>query len=174
MYIYYSISQKAILLQSSDPHNRKTVMDLVRIKGRRIFPVGRLDKDTTGLLLLTDDGDFAYALTHPKHGVKKTYEVIVSGNLSAQKIQRLQQGVYIDSYKTAGAYVKVLKRSRTHQKVIIKIHEGKKRQVRRMFLAVGCTVRDLKRTKYANLTLAGVGEGAYRFLNQEEVQKIKG
>ena len=157
-----------------DERGRPTVMTLVADLPDSIYPVGRLDLETEGLLLFTNDGDFAYRLLHPSHEIEKTYLVCVSGIPSDAAVQRLRQGVTIPSGKTAPARVKRLKTSRdeasTQFEVVI--HEGKKRQVRLMFKAVGHPVIRLKRTQIGNLRLGNLPQGQHRFLTESEITAL--
>lgn len=156
---------------AKDQFNRKTVLDLINIK-ERIYPVGRLDYNTSGLLLLTDDGDLAYKLMHPKYQIYKTYEATVKGRISIEKINQLKTGVIIDEYKTAPAKVKLLIKNEISI-VQISIHEGKNRQVRKMFDSVGHNVIKLKRISFGNINLDGLNEGQWKYLTEEEIKFLK-
>ena len=157
-----------------DERKRPTVMNLVAALPDSIYPVGRLDLETEGLLLFTNDGSFAYRLLHPSHEIEKTYLVWVNGIPNETAVQRLRQGVTIPSGQTAPAKVKRLKTSRddasTQFEVVI--HEGKKRQVRLMFKAVGHSVIRLKRTRIGNLGLGNLAQGQYRFLTASEITAL--
>ena len=143
-----------------------TVMDYIKIK-ERVFPVGRLDKDTTGLLLLTNDGDFANEITHPSNEIKKTYLVGLFTDIDETKLKKLEQGVMLEDGKTAPAKVKIL-----HEKLVeVEIHEGKNRIIRRMFRAIGYEVNFLKRVKIGKLNLGELPEGRYAFLNIKPGEK---
>lgn len=158
----------------SDQRDRPTVMDLVTDLSDTIYPVGRLDLETEGLLLFTDDGDFAYRLLHPSHEIEKTYIAWVQGIPRDDAIQRLRQGVTIPSGKTSPAKVKRLKASRDGKSTEfeVTIHEGKKRQIRMMFKAVGHQVIRLKRTRIGTLKLGKLPSGAYRLLTSEEISEL--
>lgn len=157
----------------SDDKGRDTVMDLVADIPVRIYPVGRLDYDTEGLLLMTNDGDLTYRITHPKNNVEKTYVAEVTGNISMNTLNALRNGVYLDGTKTAPAKVEVIGATRYGTKLEITIHEGKNRQVRRMFEGVGCIVKKLKRTKEGGLILGHVPLGHWRKLTESEVNMLK-
>ena len=157
----------------SDDKGRNTVMDLVADIPVRIYPVGRLDYDTEGLLLMTNDGDLTYRITHPKNNVEKTYIAEVTGNISMNTLLQLRNGVYLDGVKTSPAKVEVIGATRFGTKLEITIHEGKNRQVRRMFEAVGCIVKKLKRTREAGLILGHVPLGHWRKLTEAEVNMLK-
>jgi 23S rRNA pseudouridine2605 synthase len=154
-----------------DTRGRATVMELISEEGR-LFPVGRLDRDTRGLLLISNDGYLAHKLLHPSRGVEKTYVVRASGDLSTQSLSRLRKGIPLEEGTTAAAKVKVLGQDAQGCLVEMTIHEGRKRQVRRMCAAVGLQVVDLIRTRFGPLDLKGVGEGSYRPLSEEEVRSL--
>ncbi|MGB9791260.1 MAG: pseudouridine synthase [Thermacetogeniaceae bacterium] len=157
-----------------DPQGRPKVVDLVRLPGVRLFPVGRLDYQTSGLLLLTNDGELAYLLTHPKFGIWKTYHAVVKGVPSRKDLDVLRRGVPLPEGKTSPARVKILKvLSEEHALLEISLREGKKRQVRKMCSFVGHPVVDLKRVKLGFLTLDGLRPGEYRFLSEQEIEKLK-
>ena len=157
----------------NDDKDRATVADLVADIPERLFPVGRLDYNTTGLLLMTNDGDLTYRLTHPKHEVYKTYVAVVSGVLSDARIARLRRGVDIGGFVTSPAKVRVLRQNRKSTVVEISIHEGKNRQVRKMFSAVGNKVQSLERVAIGDIRLGHLQEGHYRKLTQQEIQYLK-
>jgi 23S rRNA pseudouridine2605 synthase len=155
-----------------DTHGRQTVVDLVGAD-RRLFPVGRLDADTTGLLLLTNDGDLAARLMHPRHGVEKTYEATVRGTVTAETGAALAAGIVLDGRRTAPARVRVLHASGRQSVVEIVLHEGRKRQVRRMLEAVGHPVLSLHRSAYAGLRLGSLAPGASRPLRPAELELLR-
>ena len=157
---------------AKDPHNRPTVLDLVADVPYRVFPVGRLDYETEGLLLLTNDGEFAYRMTHPKFKMMKTYVAVVQGVLTPERLDMLQNGVQLEDGKTGPAKVRILRKENHKTVVEISIHEGKNRQVRRMFKAVKNPVLELKRISVGTLTLKGVNLGEYRYLNDDELKKV--
>ncbi|MDD3392842.1 MAG: pseudouridine synthase [Bacilli bacterium] len=164
---------RGVISSVSDDKGRKTVIDLITTK-ERIYPVGRLDYDTTGLLLLTNDGFLANALTHPKNEIEKVYVAKVKGIINSDKLKCLRQGLVIDGYKTAKAKVKISKYDKKTLMSIIEItiHEGKNHQVKKMFEAVGCEVVKLKRESLSFLNLSGLNSGEYRYLNPKEVKKL--
>ena len=157
----------------SDDRERDTVMDLVADVDARIFPVGRLDYNTSGMLIMTNDGDFAYKLTHPKHEMPKTYRALVSGVLSDEKCGRLERGVAIGGFRTSPAKVKIVRGLSNATLVDITIHEGKNRQVRKMFRAVGNPVKQLQRIAIGDIRLGRLAEGHYRKLTREEIEYLK-
>jgi 23S rRNA pseudouridine2605 synthase len=155
-----------------DTHGRPTVIDLVGAENR-LFPIGRLDAGTTGLLLLTNDGDLAARLMHPRHGVEKTYEATVVGAVSDDTATRLADGIELDGKRTAPARVRVLRASGRQSVVEIVLHEGRKRQVRRMFEEVGHHVLGLHRSAYAGLRLGTLASGVSRPLLPHEVELLR-
>jgi len=154
---------------ASDPQGRPTVVQFVDEVPERIVPVGRLDADTTGALLLTNDGALAHRLAHPRYGVEKVYEADVDGQPSAEAIQRLETGIELDDGVTAPAQARVLQPSR----IELTLHEGRKHQVKRMCLAIGHPVRRLHRARYAGLTLEGLEPGQWRELEPSEVKRLR-
>jgi len=157
----------------SDPEGRPTVLNLLKGLKVRVYPVGRLDYNTEGLLLLTNDGDFAHLVTHPKHEFPKTYRAKVKGVLEDRQIAELEAGVHLDDGRTAPAKLKKVSKEEANSWLEITIHEGKKRQVRRMFDRVGHSVIKLKRIRTGNLLLGDLPEGVFRYLTPEEVQALK-
>ena len=157
----------------SDDKERPTVMDLVKDVEARIFPVGRLDYNTSGMLIMTNDGDFAYKLTHPKHELTKTYRARVAGILSTEKIWKLRNGVDIGGYVTKKAQVDLVKGLPRSTVIDITIHEGKNRQVRKMCRAVGNNVQELERIAIGNIKLGRLAVGHYRKLTREEIEYLK-
>lgn len=164
---------KGCVTTVKDDLGRKTVMDFVDIKAR-LFPVGRLDYDTEGLLILTNDGDVANKLTHPKNNVEKVYVARLSGSLTEAERQTLERGVEIDGRKTMPAKVKILAKDEHHTRVEVTITEGRNRQVKKMFESVGKEVEFLKRIAEGELRLGGLQRGKYRFLNDREIEYLKG
>lgn len=157
----------------SDPQGRKTVMDLLKGVKERVYPVGRLDYGTEGLLILTNDGDFAYKSTHPRHQVNKTYIAEVEGIPSNEALRKLRDGVMLDGRLTSPADVKILKQKKRSAVLKITIHEGRNRQVRRMCEAVGHPVLFLKRISIGGLRLGNLKPGEWRYLTASELKKIE-
>ncbi len=157
----------------SDDKGRPTVLDLVSDVPARIYPVGRLDYDTEGLLLLTNDGDLTFKLTHPKNNIEKTYVAEVTGNINMDTLNKLRRGVVIDGVKTSPAVVEVIGATRLGTKLEITIHEGRNRQVRKMFESCGCLVKRLERIKEAGLNLGHLPRGKWRKLSESEVNMLK-
>lgn len=166
---------RGIVTTLHDPEGRKTVASLLPDISERIYPVGRLDYNTEGLLLMTNDGELTHALTHPSHEIDKTYRAKVLGRPPEEKLDRLRAGIKLEDGLTAPAKVNTVEydREKDLTTVEIVISEGRNRQVRRMFEAIGHPVRQLKRVKFAFLTLMGVRRGAYRHLEADEVETLK-
>jgi 23S rRNA pseudouridine2605 synthase len=158
----------------SDPHAERTVLDLVKDEKAFLYPVGRLDVDTAGLLMLTNDGEFTKLLTHPSHEIDKTYLAVVSGRVQAHTLDRLGRGVRLEDGQTAPARARLVAYSRDGDAstVEIVIHEGRKRQVRRMFEATGHKVQRLTRTRLGTLDLRGLAEGHSRRLTRKEIGEL--
>jgi 23S rRNA pseudouridine2605 synthase len=156
-----------VLTTASDPHRRPTVVELVPGEPR-VVPVGRLDADTTGALLLTNDGELAHRLAHPRYGVEKTYVAEVESDPDESALQRLRDGIELDDGPTAPARARLLGRGR----VELVLHEGRKHQVKRMLAAVGHPVTRLHRSAYAGVTLEGLEPGACRELEPSEVERL--
>jgi 23S rRNA pseudouridine2605 synthase len=159
---------RGVVTTAKDPQGRPTVVELVPPEPR-VVPVGRLDADTTGLLLLTNDGPLAHRLAHPRYGIEKTYQAEIGGDPDERTLQRLREGIELDDGRTAPAKVR---RSGPHTVELV-IHEGRNRQVKRMLEAVGHPVRSLHRSGYAGLTLRGLEPGAYRELTAREVARLR-
>jgi 23S rRNA pseudouridine2605 synthase len=155
-----------------DQFSRNTVVDLIKGVKERIYPVGRLDYDTSGLLLLTNDGDFAFRLTHPKHEMKKTYIAEMEGVPDSNDIESFQNGLRIEDYVTSPAELTVLEKKKSSSMVKVVIHEGKNRQVRKMCDAIGHPVISLKRIAIGDLYLKGLPEGQWRYLKEEEIKML--
>jgi pseudouridine synthase len=156
---------------SSDEYNRKTVMDLVRSKSR-LFPVGRLDKESRGLLLMTDDGDLAYRLTHPKFHVPRVYQLRLNKPLQERDRRKLERGIALEEGMTAPCKISV-RESQGSQSIQITLHQGWKRQIRRMFARVGYRVIFLKRTRMGPLHIGKLEEGLWRSLTRKEVEQLR-
>lgn len=170
-YEYYLLYKpREVISSAKDEVGRKTVIDLINTS-ERIYPIGRLDYDTTGLILLTNDGTLTNKLTHPSSKIEKTYIAKVEGLVSGYAIKKLREGVIIDGRKTARAKVKLKSTDKKNNKSLVEItiHEGRNHQVRKMFEALGYQVLKLKREKYANLDLRGLKPGEYRKLSNKEI-----
>ncbi|WP_080845402.1 23S rRNA pseudouridine(2605) synthase RluB [Cytobacillus gottheilii] len=166
---------RGVLSAVSDDKGRKVVTDYFQQIEQRIYPVGRLDYETSGLLLLTNDGEFANLLMHPRSEIEKVYVAKVKGIPSKESLKSLQKGIRLEDGKTAPAKSKLLSMDKKKQTAIVEliIHEGKNRQVRRMFEAIGHNVLKLKRERYATLTLEGLSPGDGRELTAHEVKQLR-
>ena len=165
---------KGCVTTMKDDKGRKTVYSYLEdLNIPHLVPVGRLDYDTEGLLLLTNDGELVHALTHPSHEVPKTYIVKVEGEVLEHKLAQLRKGVVIDGVKTAKAKVKLIEFKDNISRFEMTIHEGRNRQIRKMFEAVGEEVIFLKRVSVGNVRLGGLARGTYRYLNDDEIEYLK-
>lgn len=174
-FVYYLFYKpRGVISAVTDDKGRKVVVDYFTDVTERIFPVGRLDYDTSGLLLLTNDGDFSQKLTHPRHEVAKTYVAKVKGFATKQELKPLAKGIMLEGRKTAPAQFAILSTDRTTQTSIVEltIHEGRNHQVKKMLEAVGLPVTKLKRERYGTLDLRGLQPGQYRDLSKREIQQL--
>lgn len=165
---------KGVITSLSDPEGRDTIIQYVKDIKERIYPVGRLDYNTEGLLLLTNDGELAQGLMHPSQLVGKTYEVKIRARVLDSHLTEIAQGVSLEDGMTAPAEVVDYGFDGKYTTIEITIHEGRNRQVRRMFEHFGYRIHNLKRIRYASLTLSGVKRGSYRDLTREEILLLKG
>ena len=174
--LYYIMlnKPKGYISTADDERGRRTVTELVEDLEARLYPVGRLDYDSEGLLFLTNDGDFTFRMTHPGNKVKKKYQVVVSGIPQYEDIQKLRKGVDIGDYVTAPAQVTLAKEQERTAQLNITIHEGKNRQVRRMCEAVGYPVLRLKRVNIGGVPLGNLPTGKWRHLTEAELKKLTG
>lgn len=167
---YYILNKpKGYICSVSDEKGRKTVMDLMPAGVGRIYPVGRLDYDSEGLLIMTTDGELAQKLTHPSHEVPKTYLVKIEGTLTENDLNPIRSGIEIEGYVTKKCKAHIVETNKLYTKVHITITEGKNREIRKMFSAIGKEVSLLKRIKIGEITLRGIDRGAYRKLSPQEV-----
>ncbi len=164
---------KEIVTTTDDPEGRTTVMDLVKEKKTRLFPVGRLDYDAEGLILLTSDGGLAHRLTHPSFHVPRTYWVKVKGKPGREEIQKLSRGVQLEDGPTAPCLIKAVKETVGNSWLEMVLYEGRNRQVKRMWEKAGFPVLKLKRVAFAGLSLGTLKPGEYRLLRPEEVEKLR-
>lgn len=172
--VYVAVNKPLGYITSmDDDRDRATVAELVADIPERLFPVGRLDYNTTGLLIMTNDGQLTYTLTHPKHEVYKTYVAKVAGVISDARLAKLRRGVDIGGFVTSPAKVRLIKQMPRYAVVEIKIREGKNRQVRKMFAAVGNKVQELQRTEIGDIKLGRLMEGHYRKLTKQEIDYLK-
>ena len=173
-YDYYAMNKpKGYVCTVKDDKGRKTVMDLLPPGIQRVVPVGRLDYDTEGLLLFTNDGELTNKLTHPKNGVYKTYLVKVESYIPDEALKTLSRGVELDGKYTNPCKVKLIERNKLGTKLHVSINEGRNRQVRRMFEAIGFDIDFLKRISIGELTVSGLDRGDVRKLNKREIESLK-
>ena len=163
---------KGVICTVSDDRGRKTVMDYLPAQTARLFPVGRLDYETEGLLILTNDGDLAYRLTHPMHEVPKTYMARIEGTMTEKDLNRIRSGIELDGVMTKKCKAHIVETNKAYTKVHITITEGRNRQVRRMFEAIGRNVEFLKRVSIGKLKLTGLDRGETRPLTEEEIEYL--
>jgi 23S rRNA pseudouridine2605 synthase len=172
--LHYVLLNKppGVVTTADDPQGRPTVVDLVS-HATRVMPVGRLDADTTGALLLTNDGELAHRLAHPSFGVPKVYDVDVGGSPSPAQLTELRAGVELEDGPTAPAETRVVRRGTRVSRIEVTLHEGRKHQVKRMCAAVGLPVEHLHRRRYAGLRLVGLEQGQWRELTSDEVTELQ-
>jgi pseudouridine synthase len=171
--VYFLLNKpKGVICTNQDPQNRKKAIDLVRTN-ERIFCVGRLDADTTGIIILTNDSELANKLTHPRYGLAKTYVVEIKGRITGEQVEKLKRGIWLAEGKTGRASVKVLKRGHKASLIEVAIKQGLNRQVRRMLARVGMPVRSLKRTRIGKIDVRGLGVGKFRTLTKAEVAYLE-
>ena len=172
-YVYFMLHKPLSTITSvHDQNNRKTVVDYIPEYAGRLFPVGRLDYNTSGLLVLTNNGSVAQKLLHPKFEVDKVYHVTIKSKLNSDQIAILSKGVDLGDFVTKPAQIKLVSATAYNSVYAITIHEGKNRQVRRMFAAIGINVLGLKRVKFGNLVLGDLPYGKYRSLTQDEIDYL--
>ena len=162
---------KKVITTVKDTHGRKTVLDIVPSK-YRLTPVGRLDQDTTGLLLLTNDGDLHQYLTHPKNRIPKDYEAVIEGRMTASQIQKLIRGIYIGDKEYGKAEIVSQDTKKGRSVVILRLHQGKKREIRRIMHRLKLKLLSLKRIRFSGLELGDLPEHHYRTLNEKEVKLL--
>jgi len=171
--VYFLLNKpKGVICTSRDPYGRKKAVDFIFVR-ERIFCVGRLDADTTGIIILTNDSELANKLTHPRYGISKTYVAAVRGQISPEQIEKLKRGIWLAGGRTARASVKILKRSYKQSFIGITIRQGLNRQIRRMLAKVALPVKSLKRTQIGKLTDRGISVGKFRALTKSEIEYLK-
>ncbi len=171
--VYYLLNKpKGVICTSSDPQGRKKAIDIVRCP-ERIVCVGRLDADTTGVIILTNDTELVNKLTHPRYGLPKTYVVGVKGKIAGGQLEKIKKGMWLAEGKTGRASAKILKRGHKESLIEVTIRQGLNRQIRRTLAKVGLPVKSLKRTKIGKITSRGLGVGKYRKLTPNEVAHLR-
>jgi pseudouridine synthase len=172
--VYILLNKPAgYIVTMKDPQGRKTVTDLLPSLPFRLFPVGRLDRESEGALLFSNDGELAHRLLHPRYGFKKIYEVKIKGYITDQQIDRLKRGTFIDGRKATPDKVGLIYRNRQYSYLRLEIHEGRKHEVRKMFYALDLEVKKLRRVAMAGLSIKGLRPGLWRHLKKEEIVKLK-
>jgi len=164
---------KGYISSMIDKFNRPTVVELIKGVPGRVYPVGRLDLDTEGILLLTNDGELAYRLAHPKFEIKKVYMVTVKGFFPSDLIDKFEEGVRLEDGYIAKCKAKIITAQNEISVIQLELTEGKKREIRRILAALGYQVKHLKRIRFADISCEGMGTGSWRYLNRKEVQKLK-
>ena len=173
--VYYALNKpQGFVTTTSDEKDRPTVLDLMTDVTVRVFPVGRLDYDSAGLLIMTNDGELTNHIAHPRNKVWKTYMAEVAGDMTLTKVAELRKGVRVDGKMTAPAKVRLLRQKGDMSLLEIQIHEGRNRQIRKMVSAVGCKVTYLQRTQIGEVKLGRLHEGDYRKLTRDEINYLKG
>ena len=173
--VYYLLHKpKKVVCTNYDPQGRTRAIDLLSNVKQRIYPVGRLDTDSKGLLIMTNDGELAQKLTHPRFGVSKTYVAEIAGSITGAEIEKLKKGMYLPQGKASVENVKIMRRGPKRSMLEITLREGRNRQVRRMLARLGHPVRQLTRVRNGRLTLRGLGPGKYRPLKPAEVNALRG
>ncbi len=171
--VYFLLNKpRGVICTNRDPHGRKKAIDLVSAR-ERIFCVGRLDADTTGIIILTNDSELANRLTHPRYELAKTYVVRVKGEIAGERLEKLKGGIWLAEGKTGRASIKILKRGHKESLIEVTIRQGLNRQVRRMLAKVGLPVKTLTRTRIGKLSSRGLGVGKFRALTKAEVAYLK-
>lgn len=164
---------RGYLVTVGDPFGRKTVMQLIKSVRRRVYPVGRLDYDSEGLLLLTDDGELAFRLAHPRYGVRKVYSVKVKGKFPEPDLARFDEGIRLEDGHLARARASIRKQDESSTILLLELCEGRKREIRRMCRILGFSVLSLRRIKYDQIGLAGLNSGQWRYLTPKEVHLLR-
>ncbi len=164
---------KGFISSLVDKFNRPTVVDLIKGVSERVYPVGRLDLDTEGLLLLTNDGELAYRLAHPKFDIKKIYQVTVKGQFDEKLMTKFEEGITLDDGYVARCKAKIMATHKKSSILQVELSEGKKREIKRIFSALGYDVKHLRRIRFADLSCEGMQIGSWRYLNRREVSKLR-
>jgi len=171
---YYILNKPTgVIVSMSDTHGRSTVVDLLGDETKGVFPVGRLDANTSGVLLLTDDGDLAYRLMHPSFGVEKVYRAEVAGKVKRDDVLKVREGLTLNNGPTAPAGMEIIESDENISIVEITIHQGRKRQVRRMLKHIGHSVKTLERISFGGITAHDLPMGSYRPFESDEVEMLK-
>ena len=173
-FVYYLVNKpKGVICTSNDPEGRISIIDMIPPSNQRVYCVGRLDADSTGLVLLTNDGEMTNRLTHPRYGVEKTYLVNVTGRVEGSDIQKILAGQYNDGKRTRPAGIKIIRRNQNSTLLEIKLREGKNREIRRLIARRGYKVRRLRRVAIGPLTDRGLKAGNYRPIDNDELSRLR-
>ncbi|MGM0445572.1 MAG: pseudouridine synthase [Bacillota bacterium] len=171
--VYYKLYKPTDFVTTvDDPQGRETVLDLIDDIKQRVYPVGRLDMDSSGLLILTNDGDLTYKITHPSHELKKEYEVVINGKLNSINLNKFRQGIKLQEGKTSPARIYKINEDSKNTTYKVTIHEGMNRQIRRMFNKLGYNVVSLKRVRIGNITLGSLRPAEYKPIGKEDLQDL--
>jgi pseudouridine synthase len=170
---YLVMKPKGYLSTTKDEHGRRTVLGLLPATERRLYPIGRLDQDSEGLMLLSDDGALTNLVTHPRYGIPKTYDLRIRGRLEGADAKRVESGVWLSEGKTGKSRIRIKKRGRDISRVEVTLTEGRNRELRRIFAKIGHPVLSLKRIRIGNLTTRGLKPGRWRKLNRKEIAELK-
>jgi len=172
--VYFLLNKpKKVVCTNFDPQGRRRAIDLLTRVKQRVFPVGRLDTDSRGLLIMTNDGELANQLTHPRYGIIKTYVAEIEGSLSPEEITKLKKGIHLEQGKAAMGKIKIVRRGPKRSLLEISLREGRNRQIRRMLLRLGHPVKHLTRTRIGPLSLRGLGPGKFRPLTAREIKSLQ-
>ena len=172
-YTFLFHKPKGVISTAYDPQERKKVTDFFKGINARLYPIGRLDKDTTGIILVSNDGELTHKLAHPKSEVEKVYLVKVSNEITDESLERIESGINLDGKKLAPCEIQVVSKGPRFSILTVHLHEGKKRQIKRIFGTFGHRVLELKRIVYAGLSLGDLKEGEYRELTKEEIEILR-
>lgn len=170
-YVFMLNKPKKVITTVKDPHGRKTVLDLLNLN-IRVVPIGRLDQDTTGILLLTNDGDLHQYLTHPKNSIPKDYELEIEGRLNDNQVKKIARGVYIGNKEYGKAEFLSQETKKGRSKVLLRLRHGKKREIRRLMYRVRAKLFNLKRVNYAGIKIGNLKIGGFRALTESEIKKL--
>jgi 23S rRNA pseudouridine2605 synthase/16S rRNA pseudouridine516 synthase len=172
--VYIALNKpRGFLVTVGDPFGRKTVMQLLKGVKRRVYPIGRLDYDSEGLLLFTDDGELAFRLAHPRYGVIKVYSVKVKGKFPAEQLARFEEGIRLEDGHLARARAQLRRQDEHSSLLILELTEGRKREIRRMCRILGFPVLSLRRIKFDQISLTGIGPGHWRYLSPKEIHILR-
>ena len=172
--VYFLLNKpKGVVSTVKDRHAARTALDLIKQNDLRIYPVGRLDQDTTGLLIISNDGELVYRLTHPKFGIKKVYRVCIEGTIAPEKVRELEKGILLEGRRTFPCKIEIVTRQKDITRLQLQLTEGRKRQLKKMFARVDHPVLEIHRIAFGPLKLAGLKIGEWRPLKEQEIMELK-